>query len=76
MAGFSKGNGSKKLTKQAAEDAISGLESENTSTKELLLNLLNKNLIELYCSLTNPKEVKVGLTEPGVKVLANGNSKT
>ena len=71
MAVFSKGNGSKKLSKEAAKDAISGLESQNTNTKELLLNLLNQNLIELYCSAKDPKDIKVGLTERGARVLTN-----
>ena len=74
MAGFSKGNGSKKLSKEAAKKTISGLDSQNTSTKELLLKLLNDNLIEIYCSDNDPTDVKVGLTEPGVKILTNSAS--
>ena len=57
-----------KLSKPDAEEAITNLNSQDQTTKHMLLEMLKDNLIEIYRSFDNPKDVKVSLTESGTKM--------
>ena len=60
----------KKLAKNDAVEAISNLNSQDQTTKQMLLEMLREGLIEIHRSFDNPQEVKVSLTNRGSQILS------